>query len=347
MSYSAAFLPELTHSAWVSSPVLRAVQYALVEQGISPDTHQAWRPLPKAAEAQVCWDECLDRLDAAMGLSPDPALGLRAGESATLAALHVVGHMLISCENLRSAIHAFLRFSPLVIRGAQFTLREEGDRATFSFTPPPCDERAARFCSELALSIAFGISRMFPPPPEPLPRLYWAEFCHADPGYLTRYEEVFGCTVRFDAGENALVFPARALDARYAYGDETLRDMLAHRAEALLSEQSGKASLSLRVKMHLRTCDLDATDAARVARAVGVTPSMLRRRLSQEGTTFSTLIDDVRRELALNALREPGSCIKVLSEQLGFSEPCAFHRAFRRWTGTTPAKYREEIRNAS
>ena len=346
MSYSTA-LSEPTPSVWVSSPVLRAVQHALVEQGIATDTEDTWPPLPRAAEAQISWDECLDRMELAMGLSPDPALGLRAGERATLAALHVVGHMLISCENLRSAIHAFLRFSPLVIRGAEFSLREEGERAVFTFTPPPCNERASRFCAELAMSIAFGISRMFPPPPEPLPRLYWAEFQHADPGYLQRYEEVFGCTVRFGASENALVFPARALDARYAYGDETLRDMLTHRAEALLTEQTGKASLSLRVKMHLRTCDLDATDAARVARAVGVTPSMLRRRLSQEGTTFSALIDDVRRELALSALREPDSCIKVLSEQLGFSEPCAFHRAFRRWTGTTPARYREEIRNAS
>jgi AraC-like DNA-binding protein len=345
MAYPTAH-PQPPGDAWVSAAILRAVQSALLEQGIAPEEHGLLPALPSAPESRVPWSECVRRLSIGLQLSPDPALGLMAGARATVAALHVVGHVLISCQSLRQAIETFMRFSPLVIQGARFALREEGERAAFAFTAPSCDEVAQRFCAELALSLAFGVARTFPAPHRELPRLLWASFRHAEPAYAERYEQVFGCTVRFGAHEDALIFPRAFLDVRYVYADDTLRDLLARRAELLLCEQGDSVSLSLRVKTHLRSCDLDCFDAARVARAVGVSHSALRRRLSQEGTTFSALVDDVRRELALSALRDPTVCIKVLSEQLGFSEPCAFHRAFRRWTGTTPARYREDMRSA-
>jgi AraC-like DNA-binding protein len=339
-------LPQPPSEAWVSAAILRSVQSALLEQGIAPEERGLLPALPSAPESKVPWSECMHRLSVALELSPDPALGLMAGEHATVSALHVVGHMLISCQSLRQATEAFMRFSPLIIQGARFALREDGERAAFVFTAPRCDEVSQRFCAELALSLAFGVARTFPAPRRELPRLLWASFRHPRPAYAERYEQVFGCNVRFGAHEDALIFPRAFLDVRYVYADDALRDMLARRAESLLFEQSAYNTHARRGKTHLRSCDLDGVDAARVARAVGVSHSALRRRLSQEGTTFSALIDDVRRELALSALRDPSTCIKVLSEQLGFSEPCAFHRAFRRWTGTTPARYREHVRTA-
>jgi AraC-like DNA-binding protein len=339
--------PHASRELWMSAAMLRAVEQALLEQSIAPEQQQLWAPLPEGPEARVPWSECEERMERALSLSPDPAIGLRAGERASVAALHVVGHVLLSCHSLRDAIHSFLRYSPLVIEGAHFFLREEGERATFSIEAPEGSERSQRFFAELALSLAHCVGRLFPDPPRGLPRLFWTSFRHADPGYAQRYEALFGCHVRFSSVEDALVFPKCLLDARQAYGDDTLRDLLAGRAETMLGAQASDTSLALRVKTHLRSCDLDCIDAARAARAVGLSQSALRRRLSQEGTTFSALIDDVRRELALSALRDPAVCIKVLSEQLGFSEPCAFHRAFRRWTGTTPARYRDDARTAA
>jgi AraC-like DNA-binding protein len=83
---------------------------------------------------------------------------------------------------------------------------------------------------------------------------------------------------------------------------------------------------------------LPAGDAAieRVARALGLSRQTLYRRLKEEGTTFEALLDGVRRRLAIELIRE-GASVKDAAYRLGFSDPAAFSRAFKRWTGSSPS----------
>jgi AraC-like DNA-binding protein len=77
-----------------------------------------------------------------------------------------------------------------------------------------------------------------------------------------------------------------------------------------------------------------------VARALNTSGRTLQRRLQQDGTSLQQLISAVRCELAMEMLRNPGQSSNEISDQLGFSAPSAFHRAFKRWTGMTPGQYR-------
>ncbi|MGG8407039.1 helix-turn-helix transcriptional regulator, partial [Streptomyces sp. 12297] len=77
-----------------------------------------------------------------------------------------------------------------------------------------------------------------------------------------------------------------------------------------------------------------------VAGRLAVSPATLRRRLGAEETSYQQLKDQVRRDAAIAGLAEGGEPIAELAARLGFSEDTAFHRAFRRWTGTTPGAYR-------
>ncbi len=81
-------------------------------------------------------------------------------------------------------------------------------------------------------------------------------------------------------------------------------------------------------------------EAAEVAARLAVSPATLRRRLQAEGTSYQRLKDAVRRDAAISALAAGREPIAALAARLGFSEDTAFHRAFRRWTGTTPGAYR-------
>jgi AraC-like DNA-binding protein len=80
-----------------------------------------------------------------------------------------------------------------------------------------------------------------------------------------------------------------------------------------------------------------------VARALGCSRQTLYRRLKAEGVTFEQLLDRLRRRLALRFVREQGLSVKEASWRLGFSEPAAFSRAFKRWTGRTPGAMRSAI----
>jgi AraC-like DNA-binding protein len=83
-----------------------------------------------------------------------------------------------------------------------------------------------------------------------------------------------------------------------------------------------------------------ATRIESVAKALGLSRQTLYRRLKSEGTTFEALVERVRRRLALRFIRDEGMAVKEAAWRLGFAEPSAFSRAFKRWTGKSPAEMR-------
>lgn len=78
-----------------------------------------------------------------------------------------------------------------------------------------------------------------------------------------------------------------------------------------------------------------------VAAALAMSPPTLRRRLEEDGTTFSALVDETRRDLAEQYLRNPKKAVDEVASLLGFGHVPTFHRAFRRWTGVTPSQHRK------
>jgi AraC-like DNA-binding protein len=78
---------------------------------------------------------------------------------------------------------------------------------------------------------------------------------------------------------------------------------------------------------------------AQVARQIGMSARTLQRRLGEHGLDFKGLVDDTRRRFALNYLRDRANTPTEIAYLLGYSEVSAFNRAFRRWTGSTPARY--------
>jgi AraC-like DNA-binding protein len=92
-----------------------------------------------------------------------------------------------------------------------------------------------------------------------------------------------------------------------------------------------------------RLPDLGQPGIETVARALNLSMRTLQRRLEDEGTTFSGLWDDLRHQRAKRLLLDRRLAIKQVAVMLGFSEPSTFYRAFRRWTGVTPAHFRRSL----
>jgi len=153
---------------------------------------------------------------------------------------------------------------------------------------------------------------------------------------------VFRCPVRFAAAANEIVFNRRLLDLQQLHRDEILCELLRERADQLLADTHTTERLAERIIDGLKLqLQLGGTDPAQVAQRLGMTLRSLQRRLQSSSLSMSRLIDDARREVACASLRRRDVPIKDIAHRLGFSEPSAFHRAFKRWTGMTPAQFRQ------
>ncbi|MFF4170763.1 AraC family transcriptional regulator [Streptomyces sp. NPDC001744] len=168
------------------------------------------------------------------------------------------------------------------------------------------------------------------------------EFVHPEPRHAREYALLFGVPPVFGAGRTAAVFDRADL------GEPVLRDGAALKtflrrapADVLVpADHGGTVTDRVRLLIGRALSDGPVPTPEQLAARLSVSPQTLRRRLAAEGTTYQRLRDQVRRDHAIAELAAGRVSIEHLSRRLGFSEPSAFHRAFRRWTGETPRAYR-------
>jgi AraC-like DNA-binding protein len=327
----------------VSISILRGVAAVLRDRGIAIDAFLRDAGIDRevfASQGNLDIAVTAQAVGAAYRLTGDPALALRIGMAAPFHSLGVAGQVFLHCPTMRAAIGEVDRYLSLIQPMSRFRLLEEGDRAHLIYEPPFADPRAYRFGTELALAFVVRIGRHFTSQRStPIE----VRVCHQAPSYAHVYAEVFGCPVRFGASRNEIVFSRSMLDVPQPFTDEGLWRVLKSRAEELLVQEQAREHLHERVKQVLQhEVDLSSVHPVGIARRLGMSPRSLRRRLSDEGHSLSALVDEVRREVALSELGNPEMPIKRIADRVGFSEVSAFHRAFKRWTGLTPARYRAQ-----
>jgi AraC-like DNA-binding protein len=166
-------------------------------------------------------------------------------------------------------------------------------------------------------------------------------FQHAAPKDTSEHERIFRAPVQFERGDSELVFESALLRLPLVEADPTLCAMLDRHAEELLTKLPRRGGLIDDVRALLRQ-SLNGGDPGleAISQQLGLSPRTLQRKLKDERTSHQDLLDEMRRDLSVRYLQEPEMAICEVAYLLGFSEPSAFHRAFRRWMGTTPRAYR-------
>jgi AraC-like DNA-binding protein len=162
-------------------------------------------------------------------------------------------------------------------------------------------------------------------------------FIHHEPASTERHQRLFRAPVRFSQPHDALAFDRALLARPLLTAEPALAGVLERQAELLLTRLPPQGSLRGAVRRAL----LPALPGGeprieRVAKALAMTPRTLQRRLSEDGITFQGLLDDLRRELANHYLQGQGRPAAEVAFLLGFADPSAFRRAFKRWTGSSP-----------
>jgi AraC-like DNA-binding protein len=166
-------------------------------------------------------------------------------------------------------------------------------------------------------------------------------FTYPRPSSAIAHREYFQCPTRFDAPAATIVLRASDLDLPLVSADETLAGYLSDYAEQVLTSLLQGETTQQMVHAAIWSLLGDGTPSLEhVADALRTPPRTLQRRLAAEGTSLHRETEEIRKTMALAVLRDRSISIEEVAFLLGYAEPSSFFRSFKRWTGTTPRRFR-------
>lgn len=280
-------------------------------------------------------------LEAAVSITGDVNLGLEAARELEHGEAGALDYAVSSASTVREAIDSAARYIRLVNDALELRVELSGERAVVVVEDKIPVPRAA-----VDFEVA-GIFRSFrnvwaacPSPPTVL-------FAHGAPPDRAEYAATFGdAPIAFGAPYSGFALEASSLDAAMPTADSKLHDVIRQHAERMLAELPRAHDLIERVRDAIaRELAGGNPSVAQIAKGLHTSPRTLERRLEREGTTFSALLEDLRKRLALCYVGTQDLDLSEVAFLLGFSQTTAFHRAFKRWTGDTPLGYRRAQRH--
>jgi AraC-like DNA-binding protein len=297
-------------------------------------------------ESRVPLSRYLALFEAAIDLCGEPALALHFGEAVRMQDISIVGLVCEVAETTAEVGRQLNRYARLVIDEGR---PQDMVRPTLAADGVWMEVVSEAYCrhprlieAELTRLVCntratYGAVPEFQAMRFPLA----AHFTHPEPAYHADYERIFQAPVVFGSDKNALL-----LDPRFAFLKQPPMNRfafgaLSDRADALLKQLEASDTLRARVEsllmpmLHTGDAGVDA-----VAAKMGLSRRTLQRKLAAEGVTFEGVLDDLRRQLALHYLNGKKVSANETAYLVGFSEPAAFSRAFKRWTGASPRAFR-------
>jgi AraC-like DNA-binding protein len=276
---------------------------------------------------------------AAKAVCDDPALALHYGETNDLAQISVVGLLGMASETLVDAFTQLNRYGRLVIefdgpKNRFQVTRKNGGLWVVDSREHPNDFpelTESTFARLICGPRAFGVTQVAKE----------VHVTHPAPAYVAEYERIYGAPVVFESEWNAVQLDETWMSHRISTSPRYVFGIFSQHADTLLKKLESSKTIRGRVEsllmpiLHTGEAGMDA-----VARQLGLSRQTLARRLKAEGVTFAKVLDGLRREMALQYLSARKVSVNETAYLVGFSEPAAFSRAFRRWTGTTPRTMR-------
>jgi AraC-like DNA-binding protein len=167
------------------------------------------------------------------------------------------------------------------------------------------------------------------------------DFGYEAPAYLGEYLRIFGGQLRFEQPQTCIVFDQHLMNAAPPHKDDDVHNALQSIALQRISRLTQRTPYSVRVgELLVQQGPQMRADMGQVAQALGMSVRSLRRRLDAENKTFHAIANEAHSTIAKHLLRDKQCTIQEVAYEMGFSDASAFHRAFKRWTGTSPSEVR-------
>jgi len=271
-----------------------------------------------------------------------PGVVLLYGRKLDISDLGILAYAIVSSGTVRQALEVMIRFNRLTTGFFNLALSEERRRATITHWIKSAYLRYEIEIAEESISGMWHVFAMLLPDSTDFAR-FELRFSFPAPAYAAQYDSNFECQIHFDEPQTSISFPREWLDLPIESANETMAGLVRSQCEAILAAlgpgmgiiEDVRRVLLARPKNYLMILQ-------ETAEALYISSRTLERRLAESGTCFRRISSELRMQLAQRYLQRSTLTPQEIAYLLGYSQPSAFYRAFKRWHSMTPNQCRSQ-----
>ncbi|MBW2416811.1 MAG: AraC family transcriptional regulator [Deltaproteobacteria bacterium] len=273
----------------------------------------------------------------ALDVTGDSGLGLEYGLRGRISDFGILGYALLSAKDLGQAIELVSRYYEIFDPVISFE---------FEIAPPNVCARAVAsaalgrfeiFAHEATLACTAAVARVLLEEPIVPTRL---TLCYPEPPHSQRYAALFGCQPEFGAAYTSIEFESRHLSAPLQFSNKEIAEICRQQCERWLHTIRDQGGVIFKVKEELLKTPGRFPSMDAVSVNLGMSVRSLRRKLREHDVTYQELLDQVRRDLAIDYLKNSLLTVEQIAQLVGYGEAASFRKAFRRWSGKAPGEFR-------
>ncbi|CCK75153.1 Transcriptional regulator, AraC family [Oleispira antarctica RB-8] len=312
------------------------------EKGISQDALLENTEIDPAAfsdpKALLTYQQVIILTNNTLRLSNEPTLGIELGKAININQFGMLGYAILSCANVRQALNLGLKYHVLIDPAFNFEVVEQGEMTSVRLTSHIPIETIYNFLCDVFIANFISLAR-FLTGLNILPRAI--NINRPKPDFSDRYEQFFeGCLINWDQPRTEIVFDSSIMDAPTTLADEATAKMAESQCADILSRMGPREGIVVKVRRILLSHPGHFPPIETVASHLATSTRTLSRSLQEVSTSYQKILDEVRKEMAIEYLNTSSLPIEEIAALIGYNDPSNFRKAFKRWTGNPPSYYR-------
>ena len=289
-------------------------------------------------KARLTYQQVIVLTNNLLRLCNDPTLGLAIGDSIKINQFGMLGYAILSCANLRQALNLGLKYHVLVDPAFNFEVCEEDDITSIRLTSHIPIENIYYLLSDIFLANFVNLGR-FLTGQDIMPNAI--NINRPKPEYFEVYQSYFlGCPIHWDQPRTEIIINTDLLDTPTTLADESTAKMAESQCADILSRMGPKEGIVVKVRRILLSNPGHFPAIETVASQLATSTRTLSRSLQEVSTSYQKILDEVRKEMAIEYLKTSSLPIEEVAALIGYNDPSNFRKAFKRWTGKPPSHYR-------